>query len=84
MERDEPFTCTTELGMKLVPVIEMVVAVADPAATVLGATEMIPGTGFDTGREAPADVPPPGAGFTAVRERLPPTATSATVTATLI
>ena len=69
--RDEPFTCTTEPGIKLDPMTVTGVGVAAPAATVLGASETMLGFGFDTSKEIPKDAPPPGEGFTTFTWRLP-------------
>jgi hypothetical protein len=59
---------------------------AVPTTSVVGLIAEIVGTGFEamTGIDMAVEVPPPGAGFTAVRDRLPAAATSAAARATLI
>lgn len=78
-----PFICATVVPRKLEPVTVIVVTVVTPIGMVLGEIEIAPGVGFATGKEAAADVPPPGAGFTAASETLPGLAKSADVIATL-
>jgi hypothetical protein len=65
------------------PVTVIVVGVVTPIGMTLGEIEIAPGAGFATGREAGADVPPPGAGLTATSEIFPGLAKSDEVIATL-
>ena len=72
-------TCTVEVGRKLVPMTETVAADDAPVVRVAGASVMGPGMGLLMARLAAAEVPPPGAGLTAVSARLPAAAKSAAV-----
>jgi hypothetical protein len=70
--------------MKPVPITEITGEDA-PTSSVAGLTDVIAGAGFDatTATVAAVEVPPPGVGFTAVKERPPAADRSATVSATL-
>ena len=72
-------TSTVDPATKLVPVTATGVVLVFPAMAAVGVRAVIVGTGLFTGSEEAADVPPPGAGFTAVMFRLPAPARSATV-----
>ncbi len=75
--RLEPFTWTTELGTKLLP-LRVKVNPPLPAMTLSGERPERVGSGFAlvTASESAADVPPPGLGFTTETERFPAEATS--------
>jgi hypothetical protein len=79
-----PFTSITVAATNPVPVTAIVKEVA-PTVSVEGEVLVIVGAKFGavTVTVAAVDVPPPGAGFTAVNERLPAAATSAAVNDTL-
>lgn len=78
-----PFIATVEFGVKFMPY--SVTEVAELIGPELGEIEVSVGDGgFTTATVVTADVPPPGAAFTAVSERLPVAATSAAVNVTLI
>ena len=66
-----PFTWITVLGTKFAPVTVMLVGVAVPVLTMFGVTRIDPGEGLLTARVAEGEVPPPGAGVTAVTGRHP-------------
>jgi hypothetical protein len=73
-----PFIATVEFGIKPVPFSVTVAAVL--IGPTFGEIEVrVGGGGFTIGTVTTADVPPPGAAFTAVSERLPKLATSAAV-----
>jgi hypothetical protein len=75
------FIATVEFGMNPVPFSVTVVAILIGPA--LGEIEAnVGGGGFTIVTIAAADVPPPGAAFTAVSERLPKLAISVVVSAT--
>lgn len=82
VDRGLPFTFTTEPLTKPMPATVTVVA-AEPTVVVAGLSASPVGMPLLTGIEAVADVPPPGAGFTILRERLPAAATSAAVRETM-
>lgn len=69
--------------MKFVPMTETDVTVVLPAAMADGVSEIPPGIGLRTGNANVADVPPPGAGFTATRVRFRGCERSFVVSATL-
>jgi hypothetical protein len=62
--RGDPFHNTTELASNPVPVT--VIVAAAPGGTTRGDIAVMTATGLFTTNDAPADVPPPGAGFCAV------------------
>jgi hypothetical protein len=68
---------------KFEPVTVMVAPPVVLVGTMVGVRVMGPGTGLLTAMEATAEVPPPGAGLTAVSDRLPGVARSAVVRVTL-
>jgi len=65
------------------PVTVIVVGVADPTGSEEGLRSSAPTVGLLTGSATAADVPPPGAGFTAVSDRLPVAAKSEELRVTL-
>ena len=69
-------TLTTEEETKLVPLTVTVAELVAPMGSADGLKWMVPGAGLLTGSVAAADVPPPGAEFTAVRDSVPVAATS--------
>jgi hypothetical protein len=78
-----PPTCTTDDGEKFVPVTVIGVGVV-LASTTFGVNLMpTPGAGFVIPSIRGLEVPPPGALFTAVNDKLPLVATSAVVSATV-
>lgn len=70
-----PFTCTTEPGMKLLP-LRVNVKPALPALTLLGEMLASEGCGLLMVRVTAAEVPPPGVEFTTVIETEPTEAMS--------
>ena len=79
-----PFTSITVEGVKPVP-LTAITGDEVPMTSVAGLTEVIVGVGFEAtiGNVAGVEVPPPGAGFTAVKERLAIADTSAAVSVRL-
>lgn len=65
------------------PVTVIVVGVVAPVSNVLGLNVTGPSNPLLTTMEAAAELPPPGDGFTATRDKLPAVAKSAVVNATL-
>lgn len=72
-------TITVDDGRKFAPLTVTVVGDVAPVVTTFGVRLVILGTGLLIATEEAADVPPPGVGFTAVRERLPGLARSVAV-----
>ena len=75
-------TSTVEPATKLVPTMVIGVEFAVPAATLVGLIETIIGAGLFTGKDAAAEVPPPGLELTAVRFR--PLAVERSVTVRIV
>ena len=73
--RFAPFHCTVEVPAKPVPFTVSVNAAA-PAVAMAGESVPIAGVGLLMANAAPADVPPPGAGFTIVTVAVPAVARS--------
>ena len=68
--RAVPFSCTTEFAWKFNPVA-LTVTASTPATAVVGDTLLRVGVGAGTVIDWGFEVPPPGAGLTAVMVRLP-------------
>src|SRR6202044_2429725 len=79
-----PFTSITVEGVKPVP-LTAITGEEVPITSVAGLTAVIAGVGFDAtiASVAGGEVPPPGAGFMAVKERLATADTSAAVSVRL-
>ncbi len=80
--RPRPRSETYEAELKLVPLTVTVVGVVVPVVRLAGLKEVMVGVPMFTATEAAGEVPPPGAGEVAVRERLPAAARSAAVSVT--
>lgn len=78
-----PFHCTVEVPVKPVPFTVSVNADA-PAVAMAGESMPIAGPGLLMAKAAPAEVPPPGAGFTIVTVAVPAIARSAAEIAAVI
>jgi hypothetical protein len=73
--REVPLKFTVELAIKPVPFTVSVNA-PEPETTPVGESEVITGAGLFTVKFTPADVPPPGVGFTTVIGKVPAVFTS--------